>query len=242
MKILITLFFFSLYTSLAGPTFAQQPGDDPFSDKPQKIFEYSKENPTGGNLVTDTVSSQVDFIQKVVHRNLSRYFLKEIMMEKGIPIMALIMDTRLNHESFYMINSYLGKYIIEKILKSGVMLKDEKNKELFILKINSSKMEPLEDETSAVLSETAIETPETELTPFNDNVNSNTPPKSNETAADNTIDDELLFGNLSKDEFETRKKVRSLRQLRRAVSPIENQNTGTDTSNKSTPENPKTNK
>jgi hypothetical protein len=195
-----------------------------FEDTPKRVFEYSKDDPTGGELVTDTVSSQVDEIRKIQYRDMSRYYLKEIMTEHGIPSMALIRDTRINNESFYMLNGFLGKYTVEKILKSGVMLKDEKTKELFILKVNSKAMEPLESDTSAAIeSELRIppsagqkqaEDPDLMEMTLSGTNNASIKQKQQKSS----IDNELLFGNLSADELETRKRIRALRRKRRVMS------------------------
>lgn len=211
---------------------------DLFDDTEKKIFEYSAENPTGNDLVTDNVSNQVDEIKKIKYRNMTRYYLKEIMTEQGIPSMALIMDTKINNESFYMINSFLGKYIIEKILKSGVMLKDEKTAELFILKVNSKGMNPLENDTSSAL-DSELRIPQTANNkPATDddlmNMTATGEAKNNsilEKQKKSSIDNELLFGNLSKDELQTRKKIQFLRKKRRVrpsgsqkIIPIKNKN------------------
>ncbi|PKK90966.1 MAG: hypothetical protein CVV64_04130 [Candidatus Wallbacteria bacterium HGW-Wallbacteria-1] len=92
-------------------------------------------------IETDAVSITIQRLKaKGVNRDLNRYYLKEVMRDNGTPSMALILDRKTMKEQFYLTNSFLGPFVVDRVASEGVILNDSETTKFYYLKINTEEM------------------------------------------------------------------------------------------------------
>lgn len=138
---------------LAGPCGATSPGGDP---------GYDPELAAKAAIAREKAKPATD---------LGRYFLKEVMRDGDTPTLALILDTRSMKESFYLTGSFVGPFVIDRVMSESVILKESDSGELFYLKVNtptmekiksvSSDSETVDTDATAAVSTSAVESSDT---------------------------------------------------------------------------------
>jgi len=116
--------------------------------------------PDETSVEADSVSITMKKLRaKAAARDLQRYYLKEVMRDNGAPSMALILDRKSMSEQFYLTNSYLGPYTLDRVMSEGVILSDPETQKFYHLKLNTPEMVEVQGYVRSVETKTADSDP-----------------------------------------------------------------------------------